>query len=272
MIDQAMVLNVLRLSLLVVLYTGTVVFGQRPAPADARVSNVGLDPMKQLGHLLERTWRNRPEWGDLMVDILKGQDMKLGSGWWRQASTRYDWNWLRDTFDADANGRVDRNELSLSGRLGAKWFSRLDLNRDDQLSDADFSPDDPEGPEGATNRLTKLLFTRLDGDSNGRVTADELTALFNRSDSDNFGFLTIEDLHSALSDPDTDKSSGGGGPPPTAMLQMLFSSQIGWFGEGPEFGELAPDFTLPAYDGSATVTLSRSRGKKPVVLIFGSFT
>jgi hypothetical protein len=37
-------------------------------------------------------------------------------------------------------------------------------------------------------------------------------------------------------------------------------------------GDEAPDFSLERQDKSATVQLSASRGKKPVVLIFGSYT
>jgi len=37
-------------------------------------------------------------------------------------------------------------------------------------------------------------------------------------------------------------------------------------------GDLAPDFSLKTPDGSAEVRLSGFRGKKPVVLIFGSYT
>lgn len=37
-------------------------------------------------------------------------------------------------------------------------------------------------------------------------------------------------------------------------------------------GELAPDFTLLTQDGKSKMSLSDSRGKKPVVLIFGSYT
>ena len=39
-----------------------------------------------------------------------------------------------------------------------------------------------------------------------------------------------------------------------------------------DVGELAPDFTLPLRDRSGAVTLSSHRGKKPVVLVFGSYT
>jgi hypothetical protein len=41
---------------------------------------------------------------------------------------------------------------------------------------------------------------------------------------------------------------------------------------GLKAGDIAPDFTLKTLDGKETVTLSDSRGKKPVVLIFGSYT
>ena len=41
---------------------------------------------------------------------------------------------------------------------------------------------------------------------------------------------------------------------------------------GPRLGMTAPDFTLRTLDGKEEITLSQFRGKKPVVLIFGSFT
>jgi hypothetical protein len=37
-------------------------------------------------------------------------------------------------------------------------------------------------------------------------------------------------------------------------------------------GDLAPDFSLPLLDHSEKVSLSTFRGKRPVVLIFGSYT
>ena len=37
-------------------------------------------------------------------------------------------------------------------------------------------------------------------------------------------------------------------------------------------GDLAPDFTLKSPDGKKTITLSDYRGKKPVALVFGSYT
>ena len=40
----------------------------------------------------------------------------------------------------------------------------------------------------------------------------------------------------------------------------------------PRAGDLAPDFTLSDISGKESVTLSDFRGKKPVALVFGSFT
>ena len=40
----------------------------------------------------------------------------------------------------------------------------------------------------------------------------------------------------------------------------------------PETGEKAPDFTLLDVQGQAPMTLSQFGGKRPVALVFGSFT
>ena len=42
--------------------------------------------------------------------------------------------------------------------------------------------------------------------------------------------------------------------------------------QAPRAGDLAPDFTLTDSSGTETVTLSNFREKKPVALVFGSFT
>lgn len=40
----------------------------------------------------------------------------------------------------------------------------------------------------------------------------------------------------------------------------------------PKAGDLAPDFTLSDISGTETIRLSDFRGRKPVALIFGSYT
>ena len=54
--------------------------------------------------------------------------------------------------------------------------------------------------------------------------------------------------------------------------KRLMSAQKKLDAKAPRAGDLAPDFTLYDIDGRDSVTLSDFRGKKPVALIFGSFT
>ena len=56
------------------------------------------------------------------------------------------------------------------------------------------------------------------------------------------------------------------------MVNMLLAGELGSLEPGPSLGDMAPDFTLSTYDGKSEITLSSYRDKKPVVLIFGSFT
>jgi peroxiredoxin len=42
--------------------------------------------------------------------------------------------------------------------------------------------------------------------------------------------------------------------------------------QAPKVGDLAPDFELRDVNGENPVRLSEYRGKKPVAMIFGSFT
>ena len=61
-------------------------------------------------------------------------------------------------------------------------------------------------------------------------------------------------------------------PPKEVLLLGLLTGEIGSGAEGPKLNAPAPDFTLKSPDGETTITLSAFKGKKPVALIFGSFT
>ena len=50
------------------------------------------------------------------------------------------------------------------------------------------------------------------------------------------------------------------------------TGELGSIHEGPAVGDLAPEFRLRTQDGDQEYRLSQFRGRKPVVLIFGSFT
>ncbi len=59
------------------------------------------------------------------------------------------------------------------------------------------------------------------------------------------------------------------GPP---ALQAALSHLIERDEQGPAFGEIAPDFSLKQLGTDERISLSGFRGKRPVGLIFGSYT
>lgn len=54
--------------------------------------------------------------------------------------------------------------------------------------------------------------------------------------------------------------------------KSLMAAQKKVDANAPRAGDLAPDFTLHEIEGKDSVTLSSFRGKKPVALVFGSYT
>ena len=59
------------------------------------------------------------------------------------------------------------------------------------------------------------------------------------------------------------------------LVFMIFPFKTMWLSarEGKlRVGDEAPDFSLETYDKKSIVQLSSFRGKKPVVLVFGSYT
>jgi len=54
--------------------------------------------------------------------------------------------------------------------------------------------------------------------------------------------------------------------------RKLMKRQLELNEKAPKAGDPAPDFTLQDVSGTKSVTLSDFQGKKPVALVFGSFT
>ena len=61
-------------------------------------------------------------------------------------------------------------------------------------------------------------------------------------------------------------------PTKAILLKGLAAGELGSGSEGPRLGQLAPNFTLATPDGRKSITLSKFRYQKPVVIVFGSFT
>ncbi len=250
------------------------------------LGNLSPEHMKSLGQMLDQDWKDRPEWGEMAVAILKDDFMRPGTGWWKPSAKRYDWKWLSDRLDANKDGKVERDELPGDVAKADQLFERLDRDGDGQLTPADLDFTDPNpatmfmNVPAMKNMMSNQLFSRLDKDSNGRVTMQELAEFFRYGDKEELEFLTPEDLRFAMdpppskkpaSEPDNNPASAGPSTP-AAALKMFLRGDMGWLTAGPQVGDVAPDFTLPKHDGTANVKLSDSFGKRPVVLVFGSFT
>lgn len=234
------------------------------------------DGLHLLGQMLDRSWQDRPEWADMAAGILKGRAMGRGNGWFHPARKRHDWSWLREELDTNDDARVTLEEYLAAAAQRESWFERLDRDLSGDLTERDFDWTGRLARRGddAASTATDVLFDRADTDSNGRITRVELLEFFAQADRDGGGFWTPEDLYATLVSPEPPAPSD---PQSRAeyvekMLEMLFAGQLGWFEPGPDVGEAAPDFTLATHDGAASVTLSESFGKKPTVLLFGSFT
>ncbi len=210
-----------------------------------------------------------PEAYEMLRAIVHGSDMGPGQGWFHDGQSRYDWKWLADRFDANKDGKITRDEF----RGPRELFDALDRDHDGELSRSDFDWAD-RGMAAMQRMPANQWFGMMDTNSNGRVSREEWQAYFTRM-AKGKDFITADDLRDAfpLAPP---KRPAGAKPPPDPSPVTLFlgvlSGELGSVFSGPAIGQRAPDFSLKTQDGSRQYRLSDYRGKKPVVLVFGSFT
>ena len=166
--------------------------------------------------------------------------------------------------DINKDGRVTAGEWH-------KFCERLDCNQDGILSRAEF-PDN----ENLSDRRFGMLRRALDEDRDGSVQHREIAAVFQQLDRNKNKVLCRAEMGG-------NRSRGGRG-------RRGRSNEPGV----PQPGQPAPDFDLPLLDQpadqppdqpasqpdaqskgarpQATIKLSSFAGKKPVALIFGSYT
>lgn len=255
----------------------------------------GLPPglTKKLAEQMQRDWKDRPEWADMAIEILSDPSagMGQGKGWFRGSQLRYSWKWVEDNFDVNTDQRVVPEETAIFFEGGQ--FPLVDRDRSGFLSKEDF--DWSAGSPVFSERDTAAdIFYRLDKDSNGRITKDELSKFFDERAVD-VDFLTTEDLRDGLGlrnkkavqpEAPPQKTQGSQTGPPEfmrlRMLSQLLDRQMGSLTDGPDVEDDAPELDLPIMklqDDKLTFELSNDRiklsdhvGKRPVVLVFGSFT
>jgi AhpC/TSA family/EF hand len=206
----------------------------------------------------------RSEAVQMLVATQRREKLGSGVGWYGPSQRRHDWAWLAGHFDADRDGQITRQELAASGEL----FSRLDRNRDGSVTaeDLDWSEGSPWVRQDAQ---ALRLFRAIDRDGDGRATDAETQAYFKRL-AGGKGHLAPDDLRDALAG--AEQRGKGKKVRHEKWVECLMAGDLGSPFEGPRVGQDAPDFTLATQDGKKQITLSDFRGKKPVVLIFGSFT
>ena len=208
------------------------------------------------------------------------------------------WRLLSQRHDRNHDGVVEASEYS----RGEERFARLDRNGDGRLTADDFRPGLRRGRPARRMPAKALMgqfFRRyVDDDQDGRVTAAEWRVFVSDTDTDGDGVVTADELLCngvtrrtfamvlATLDADRDRKLQ------TRELAVSFE-RLDANGDGlvsgeemrgrapsrpderalPKVGEPAPDFELPLVkDPEKTKRLSTYRGRKPVALIFGSYT
>ena len=156
-------------------------------------------------------------------------------------------------FDSDGDeDALSREEMMIS-------FVNMDTSKDGQLDRAELETAIEAEPveAGEASMMTRmmakmdpfeLLAAGVDDDGNDLVSDEELLAFFNSLD-DGDGVWSFRGSSSSNSE-----SSG-----PTKKT-------------GAQVGTVAPNFTLASPHGGEPVSLASFAGKKPVALIFGSYT
>ena len=235
---------------------------------DPRAPGGAEEARAAVSRVLEESYPDRPEWLDMLTDIIRVDQLGPNDGWFRRAvaQTRFDWKSTRERLDHDKDGKIDRKEFPSNDGD----FARLDRDRDQALTegDFDFSTTSPAPSPGS------ILFSRADRDSNGKVTREEFDLLFRAIDGGGQGFLSLSDLQEAFRIPPRAPGNPGtpGGPNKETLIRSLFRQDLGSLQPGPALNESAPDFTLRTNDGAREITLSKLVGPGPVVLVFGNFT
>lgn len=219
--------------------------------------------------LLQKDWKEKPEWAEMLVELLKGTPMDQGVGWFKPAETRLGWQWLEKSFDKNGDAKVSQEEASRFSKV----FSAIDRNGDGGITKVDFdwSSVSHVGPQ----KPSEAIFFQLDRDSNGRVDQKEFMQMMAALDADQKGYVTPEDFTRGFAPFDIKNDPRPKKPrkeDPNSMLNMFFAGELGNMTDGPKLRQKAPDFTLTQLRSDEPVTLSDYRDKKIVVLNFGSFT
>ena len=200
-------------------------------------------------------------------------------GWYTDAKSRYDWIWLASRFDRNRDGRVRKAEFD---GPEATW-AKLDRDGDGAVSADDLDWTDSSlymKQQAQAQAQARRQLRQLDADGDGEVSAEEWSAAYAKlaaaGKDKKVDAAALRDVLYASAPASAPEAGGFERQSMTAKhraerLTGILKGDVGSFNEGPDIGDLAPDFTLRTHDGKRAVKLSSLRGR-PVVLTFGSFT
>lgn len=202
---------------------------------------------------------------EMLSALAHGQPPDAGKGWFHEGQGRYGWQWLADRYDANGDGEIVPDEFPDDA---ADLLTRLDRDEDGKIKAGDFDWSS-KSPYVQQMSHARRLFGPIDRDRNGHITKEEWSDFYERAalaaDS-----ITPADLQAALFPPPAPGSDDD--PSPLGLFKGFVSGELGSISQGPKVGGRAPDFDLADHQHSRRVRLSGLYAKKPVVLIFGSFT
>ena len=188
-------------------------------------------------------------------------------GWYHPSISRYTWEWFASRFDSNGDGTILRAEFT---GPAAAW-ARLDRDDDGVIAATDFDWSERSAWYQMARQGSRR-FDMIDSDGNGRITSEEWQEYF-AVVADGKDHLTNDDLRDAMFvNAERPRSRLATFADRVDRFKVILNGDIGSMFEGPALGAPAPDFTLASHDHQGFVRLSDHRGKKPVVLIFGSFT
>ena len=104
-------------------------------PSDSGSTQPTMDDLEAFAKLVDRDWKDRPEWVEMAMAILKRQPMGSGRGWYKPASKQYDWDWIAKAFPkATDDSVIEPGEVA---GIDEARFKRLDRTQDGYFSKAD---------------------------------------------------------------------------------------------------------------------------------------
>ncbi|MDG2468627.1 MAG: EF-hand domain-containing protein [Pirellulaceae bacterium] len=224
---------------------------------------------QKFADLLERDWKDKPEWADMLGDLLQGKPMQANTGWFKASQKRIGLQWLAEKFDANGDAKITGKEAARFSKV----FEALDKNGDGGITEVDFDWADVShvGP----SKPSEAMFYRLDRDSNGRVDQKEFMQMMAMLDATNKGFVTPDEFSKGFrpfDEPQPERTAPTQQEDPNRYLNLLFSGELGNLTDGPVLNQIAPNFDLPFLKAQGSQKLSNLRDQKIVVLNFGSFT